>query len=208
MHDNRYRIMTVGVINYGAGNLYSVVNMLNAVGADNRIVSAKRELNSVDALIIPGVGSFDNAVSNLHKAGMFNELKSAVQTLPTLGICLGMQILFDSSAEGELSGFGIIRGRVERLNAVGLVLPHIGWSTIDNARGILSGMNGEFFYFLHSYGVIDADCEAASCTYGEKFTAAVERDNIFACQFHPEKSGELGKSVITRFLNKAKGVSI
>lgn len=200
--------MTVGIIDYGAGNLYSVVNMLNAVGAPNRIVSAKTELSRVDAIIIPGVGSFDNAVSNLHKSGMFNDLKSAVQTLPTLGICLGMQMFFDSSAEGVLDGLGILRGRVERLNADGLVLPHIGWSTIENTRGILSGMDGEFFYFLHSYGVIGADCEAASCTYGERFSAAVERDNIFACQFHPEKSGELGKRVITRFLNKAKGLSI
>lgn len=198
--------MRVGVIDYGAGNLYSVKNALKASGADGFTVKKPADLSKADALVIPGVGSFYNAMRELDRRKLTEELKKACSDLPTLGICLGLQILFEKSEEGEpIDGLGLIKGDVKKLDCGKLPLPHIGWSTVEDASDIMDGLDGEYFYFLHSYAVKSTECEIATCEYGERFVAAIRRGNIFATQFHPEKSGDAGIALLKRFINFAVG---
>lgn len=197
----------ITVIDYGAGNLRSVANAVRFLGETPVIESDADAVAAADKLILPGVGAFGECMKLLEARGIDEAIKSAVaRGTPLLGICLGLQLLFESSDEfGLHKGLGLIRGKVTRIKAGGLNLPHIAWTSIEPSptsklmRGIKSG---EYFYFVHSYcaHAEDKRDEAACATYGETFTAAVEHDNIFATQFHPEKSGERGLRLLRNFI--------
>ena len=201
------------IVDYGMGNLGSVTNALeHAVECNVRISNEKKELDSSDILILPGVGSFNDAVENLRKRGLFDKLNDEViyQKKPLMAICLGMQVVMGSSEEGGLSqGFGWIPGNVTRFQAPdGFRVPHMGWDNIkvkkrdDLFEGIEQSPD---FYFVHSYHVnCDEQYVIASCDYGYEFTAAIEKDNIVAFQFHPEKSHKNGLRLLSTYINSIK----
>ncbi|MGE4485444.1 MAG: imidazole glycerol phosphate synthase subunit HisH [Oscillospiraceae bacterium] len=192
------------IIDYGAGNLMSVTNALNFLGYENRITSDVAEMEMADRLILPGVGAFPAAMEYLGLRGLLQHTKRLAVEKPFLGICLGMQMLFDSSDEfEETDGLGLIPGRVRKIDT-GLKLPHIGWNSLDikNPCAILKGFSGgEFVYFVHSFCAVTERAEnlSATASYGEDVAAVVFRGNIFGCQFHPEKSGDIGLSILKNF---------
>lgn len=196
----------IAIVDYGAGNIRSVVNILKSFDVDCVLVKKPKTLFKADGIILPGVGAFGSAAENLEESGLKAALTEAAgQGIPLLGICLGQQLLFDSSEESTgAEGLGLIRGEVSLISAQGRKIPHIGWTSLSNVRGrLLSGVkDGDYFYFVHSYGAHAADKSsvAASAEYGEKFDACVEQGNVFGCQFHPEKSSAAGRRVVYNFL--------
>lgn len=196
----------ITVIDYGAGNLRSVVNAVRFLGETPVIESDADKIAAADKLILPGVGAFGECMKLLGARGADEAIKSAVaRGTPLLGICLGLQLLFDSSDEfGFNKGLGLIRGKVTKIKSGGLNLPHIAWTSIEpsSESRLMRGIKSDYFYFVHSYcaHAEDKRDEAATAEYGETFTAAVERDNIFATQFHPEKSGESGLRLLRNFI--------
>lgn len=197
----------IALIDYGAGNLTSVRKGLAAVGADVFTPAAPAELDGADGIIVPGVGHF--AATSSLAGGWRDAIGRAARTgTPLLGICLGLQWLFDSSEEApSVPGFGALRGRCERLPA-GVKVPHVGWNSLDVVRPstLLDGVaDGTQVYFTHSYAAPVVDATAAATTHGTRFSAAVERDNLFGVQFHPEKSGPAGLRVLDNFLRVAAG---
>lgn len=195
--------MTV-IIDYGAGNLFSVQNALYHLGIDNKISSKRDDIEAADRLILPGVGAFPDAMRKLKEAGLIDVIKRQAQLKPLMGICLGMQMLLDKSYEfGETDGLGLIPGTVELMTpAGGLPIPHIGWNElVKNGKcPILSERAGEYVYFVHSYAAHTEDKYiAAYCGYGMKVPALVQNGNVYGCQFHPEKSGETGLEILRRF---------
>lgn len=198
----------VTVIDYGAGNLCSVTNALRFLGEEPSVTADADAIARADRLVLPGVGAFGECMKTLRVTGIADAVcHAAKKGTPLLGICLGLQLLFDSSDEfGRHDGLGLIRGKVRRLESGGRKLPHIAWTSIDLPREsrLLRGIpNGAFFYFVHSFRAQaeDGADEAATAEYGERFTAAVERGNIAATQFHPEKSGEAGLKILRNFLS-------
>jgi len=208
---NRY----IGVIDYGMGNLRSVEKALLSVGARARVISTAREVRQAKALVLPGVGAFGQAVDRLKEKGLFRPIQEALQSeKPFLGICLGLQLLFEKSEESPRSrGLGFLKGSVVRFNSPrgrSLKVPHMGWNTITTNRSLktpfLSGIaDGEFFYFVHSFFPLPADASATAATthYGRSFCAAVAGPRLFACQFHPEKSGKKGLQILSNFSRRA-----
>lgn len=196
----------VTVIDYGAGNLQSVENAVRSLGERVCVTADADAIARADKLILPGVGAFGECMKLLDSSGIGEAVRSAAgRGAPLLGICLGMQLLFDYSTEfGRHEGLSLVRGGVETLQAPGLKLPHIAWTSIENVRGrLLAGIDdGEFFYFVHGFRAKAAHArdEAAKAAYGETFTAAVEKDNIMGTQFHPEKSGAAGLKILGNFL--------
>ncbi len=197
----------ITVIDYGAGNLCSVINAVKYLGEKPTVTADADAIARADKIILPGVGAFGECMKRL-KNGISDAVISAVKRgAPILGICLGLQLFFDYSNEfGRTDGLKLIRGGVEKLDSQGRKLPHIAWTSIEvNPKSKLLGgvKSGEYFYFVHSYRAKadDPDDEAATATYGETFTAAVEKDNVFATQFHPEKSGAVGLKVLANFLS-------
>lgn len=196
----------ITVIDYGAGNLRSVANAVRFLGETPVIESDADKIAAADKLILPGVGAFGECMKLLGARGADEAIKSAVaRGTPLLGICLGLQLLFDSSDEfGFNKGLGLIRGKVTKIKSGGLNLPHIAWTSIEpsSESRLMRGIKSDYFYFVHSYcaHAEDKRDEAATAEYGETFTAAVERDNIFATQFHPEKSGESGLRLLRNFI--------
>lgn len=196
----------IGVVDYKAGNLKSVDSALSFHGAEFIISDDPARLLRCDKMIFPGVGEAFSAMEVLRSTGLGDAVKEfAASGKPLLGICLGAQIVFNSSEERNTECLGIIPGKVKKfpLN-MGLKVPHMGWNTINHIGIPLFKGIGQHasFYFVHSY-YIDADSEnnvAAACDYGLKFTAAAVKDNILACQFHPEKSGESGLKVLENFI--------
>ena len=203
----------IGLINYGVGNLFSLASSFAAVGADAEIVSDEAGLRRADRLILPGVGAFRDAADKLRAAGLDRIIKEeAAAGKPLLGICLGMQMLFEKSYEyGEHEGLGLLRGSVKPIRDVipaVYKIPHIGWNALRLIRPdcplFRDIRGGDHMYFVHSYHA--ADCEdslAAVTEYGGELTAAVWRDNVFGCQFHPEKSGAVGLSILRAFCEVA-----
>lgn len=199
----------IAILDYGMGNLRSVQKAFEHMGAYALLSSDKIEIESSDALVVPGVGSFDDCVINLKKDGLDKSLvEFIISGRPFFGICLGYQVLFEESEEGTQKGLGIFKGKVARFKNQEKI-PHMGWNTLsltDNGmkcpvfKGIKSG---DFFYFVHSYYVVPGDAEsAASWTeYGGCFASSVSVNNIFACQFHPEKSQAKGLSIIKNFID-------
>ena len=190
------------IIDYGAGNLFSVKNALDYLGIENIITNKPEDLRSADRLILPGVGAFPDAMRMLNESGLVDVIKQEVQKKPLLGICLGMQMLFEKGFEfGETEGLGLIKGSVKLMTPNNLAVPHMGWNELElNNPCKLLEKGGEYVYFVHSYA---ADCPnenvSAYCDYGMKVPALVFSGNVFGAQFHPEKSGEAGLAMLKRF---------
>ena len=200
----------IGIIDYGMGNLNSVEKALQAIGERAFISSSPEELMNADRLILPGVGAFDDALSALNRTGLAKLIRQAASAdIPLLGICLGMQLLLDSSEEtkNELpsAGLGLVPGRVVRIPAKeGYKIPQIGWNSLVKTQEsrLLAGIkSGEFFYFVHSYYCSLAHREdvIAQCEYTAMLDVALEHKNLFAVQFHPEKSGNAGLAILKNF---------
>ncbi len=197
----------IAIIDYGRGNLASVANSLNHLGLSYKIVMKPDDLRETNAVILPGVGAFDDAMKSLRETGLADALtKEVAAGKPFLGICLGMQLLFDSSEEGSEAGLGILKGRVRRFNFVdaaarSLKVPHTGWNSLHVQEGDLLLEDGSEVYFVHSYYVLPDDKTIVSAVtdYGGSFCSAIRQDKIFGVQFHPEKSGNVGLEILKRF---------
>jgi len=198
----------IAIIDYGAGNLQSVSNALKFIGADSFITADASEIIRADALILPGVGAFPDAMAALNASGLVPTIKDEAQKKPFLGICLGMQVLFTKGYEGtETDGLGLLDGKVERI-ATDLKLPQIGWNSLDiiHPSPLTKGLSGgEYVYFVHSYRAIAVNRNdlCAVTDYNAEITAITAKGNIFGCQFHPEKSGEVGLHILKNFVSLA-----
>ncbi len=195
------------LIDYGVGNLYSVAKAAAYVGGDVKISNSIDDLKRAEKIILPGVGAFGDCMKNLEATGLIPTIKSEVSSgKKILGICVGLQILFAGSEESpNVDGLKIFSGSVRKINAGDLKIPHMGWNSCAfGGSKLFAGLSGApYFYFVHSYHAApdDANLIAATTTYGETVTAALERGNIFATQFHPEKSGDVGLRVLKNFLD-------
>lgn len=195
----------IAVIDYGAGNLHSVVNALDYLGAESVVTSDRDTILSADRVILPGVGAFGDAMRSMNEKGLTEAVKEAADgSRPFLGICLGLQLLFESSEESPgVEGLGVFKGSVVRIPDHGLKIPHMGWNNISLAKkSAILPENDPFVYFVHSYYIKPENKEdvSARTEYGVTLDVAVERGNVFAVQFHPEKSGETGMGILKRFL--------
>ena len=199
------------LIDYGVGNLYSVAKAAAYVGGDVKISSDAADIKRADKIILPGVGAFGDCMKNLEATGLIPTIKQEISSgKPLLGICVGLQILFAGSEESpNVDGLKIFSGRVKRIRAGNLKIPHMGWNSVSirnvelGIRNLFKGIDdNSYFYFVHSYHAAPDDKKiiAATTTYGEKVTAAIEFENIFATQFHPEKSGDVGLHVLKNFV--------
>lgn len=202
----------VAIIDYDAGNIKSVEKAVIALGGDVRVTRNREEILRADHVILPGVGAFGDAMEKLHRYGLVDVIMETVQAhIPFLGICLGLQLLFESSEESEgVKGLGILPGRIVRLpEETGLKIPHIGWNSLryPNKGRLCEGISEEsYVYFVHSYyleaeepGIVTATTE-----YAAHIHASVEKGNVFACQFHPEKSSEVGMRILRNFMQVTK----
>ncbi len=198
----------IAIIDYGMGNLRSVQKAIEAVGSTAEVTSDPDRVRHASKVVLPGVGAFADAMSELRRTGLGEAFREAVhQGKPCLGVCLGLQLLFDQSLEdGEHDGLGLLRGRVVRFaSQPGLKVPHMGWNTLKLRRPapILAGLaDASSVYFVHSYYARPEDPEvvAAEADYPEPFAAVVWRDNLTACQFHPEKSQGVGLAMYSNFV--------
>jgi glutamine amidotransferase len=198
----------IAVVDYGVGNLFSLCSSLRFIGADSCVSADPAVLRAADKLILPGVGAFGDAAEKLRQSGLDSVVTGeAGKGKPLLGICLGMQLLFESSDEyGEHRGLGLLRGRVVGMAGrlpPALKIPHMGWNALHIARPsplLRKVKEGECVYFVHSFYAEDcADSLIATAEYGRELTAAVQRDNVMGCQFHPEKSGDVGLRILRAF---------
>lgn len=199
----------IGIVDYGLGNVRAFENIYRRLGIPAEAVRTVDQLARADRLILPGVGSFDWAMTRLMESGMIDSLSSRVLNdgVPVLGVCVGMQIMADGSDEGSATGLGWIPGRVERFRDEWFNsqthLPHMGWNDIDvtGSPVLLAGLPSPRFYFLHSYFFhpVDEEHVIARTQYGHVFASAVRRENIWATQFHPEKSHDWGVGLLRNF---------
>ena len=201
----------IHIIDYGAGNLFSVQNALNYLQIENKITANPADLADADGIILPGVGAFRDAMTMLNESGFTEAIKvQASAGKPILGICLGMQMLFEKGYEfGETDGLGLIPGNVVLIEGGGLKIPHMGWNdlTVLNDCPLSADVaDGDYVYYVHSYRADTSD-EYISCytMYNEKIPGLVYRDNVYGAQFHPEKSGQVGMNILKNF---AKLVSV
>ena len=201
------RSRSIGVVDYGSGNLRSVRKALEASGASTSLVSGASQLPDLDAVVVPGVGSFGDCAANLQGTGLWKPLREWISSgRPYLGICLGYQLLFESSEESPgVNGLGVLPGRVVRFSDAGLKVPHMGWNSLSNLKGpLFQGLPDETaFYFVHSFfpAPADATLVSSTCEYGIRFAASVSRGPLHATQFHPEKSQAAGLAVLRNFLS-------
>lgn len=196
----------IGIIDYGAGNLSSVKNAFDFLNKQSKILKSPQEIKDCERLVLPGVGAFGEAIKKLNSSGFDSEIKNFINSKkPFLGICLGMQLLFEKSYEfGEYKGLGILPGEIVKFSEkCNEKIPHIGWNSLkfNKKNGINAGLENEIYmYFVHSYHVIcDSDLILAKTFYGYEFISAVCKDNIFAFQPHPEKSSEVGLAILKNF---------
>jgi imidazole glycerol-phosphate synthase subunit HisH len=197
----------IAVIDYGMGNLRSVTNALEKLGANAVVTRDKKVIKASKAIILPGVGAFGKCIENMEKLGLLGFIKETIEEgKQYLGICLGMQVLFESSEEAPgIAGMGVLKGTAPRFTG-NIKIPHMGWNSIKIVKEteILKGIeDGEYLYFVHSYycspenkGIV-----ATTTPYGGEFVSSVQKDNIFACQFHPEKSQRVGLKLLQNFVN-------
>jgi len=199
----------VALLDYGVGNLHSAAKALDRAGAEIRVVPTVAEAAGAAGLVVPGVGAYGACLSGLASAGGPAAVAGWLEGgRPLLGICVGMQLLFEASEEGPVSdGVGVVPGKIRRLTGP-VKIPHIGWDEVSVRPGsrLLAGLgDGTRFYFVHSYAPEpDGDAVAAVCDYGGRFAAAVEHGNLFGTQFHPEKSGEAGLTLLANFVNQVR----
>ena len=198
----------VAIIDYGVGNLFSLKSSFGAIGEEAMVTSVPEEIHAADRVILPGVGAFGDAADRLRETGLDRVvLREAEAGKPLMGICLGMQLLFERSLEyGEHAGLGLLRGEIRPIAEwipAGLKIPQIGWNALIRKREtpLLRDLSeGDCVYFVHSYSAVD--CEAsllATTEYGAELTACVGRENVMGCQFHPEKSGRVGLQILRNF---------
>ena len=195
----------VAIVDYGVGNLFSLQSSFAAICAEVTVTADKEALEKADCILLPGVGAFEDAAKKLRDSGLDKTLKElAAKGKPLMGICLGMQLLFEKSYEyGEHEGLGLLKGQVVGMSGrlpQGLKIPQMGWNALKLCKGAKLLQEGSFVYFVHSFYAENCDDSLAAVTdYGIPITAAVEKDNIFGCQFHPEKSGNTGLAILRRF---------
>ncbi|MCC5670000.1 imidazole glycerol phosphate synthase subunit HisH [Nostoc sp. CHAB 5784] len=203
----------IAVVDYEMGNLHSVCKGLEKAGATPNVTYSPKELQQADAIVLPGVGAFDPAVQHLRSRGLEQPIKEAIASgKPFLGICLGLQILFESSAEGTQPGLGIIKGKVRRFRSEpDITIPHMGWNQLEvtQPKSILWEHlpSDPWVYFVHSYYVdpIDPLIRAATITHGtQTVTAAISHENLMAVQFHPEKSSNIGLQILSNFVAQVR----
>ena len=196
----------VGIIDYGVGNLFSLQSSFKAIGEEAFVSGNAAELMKADRLVLPGVGAFEDAANKLRASGLDGFVRQqAAAGKPLLGICLGMQMLFEKSYEyGEHEGLGLLKGQVVpmagKINPE-LKIPHMGWNALEVKQGrLLADVDGQYVYFVHSFFAEGCEESLSAVTeYYIPITAAVEQGNIFGCQFHPEKSGNIGLSILRKF---------
>ena len=194
----------IAIVDYGAGNLMSVHNSLDFLGYENKIAETAEVIERAAGVILPGVGAFPDAMDALHASGLTDAVLQAAKEKPFLGICLGMQMLFEESDEVRpCKVLGLLPGRIERIQT-GLKLPQIGWNALDILRpnAMTAGVQqGDYVYFVHSFMAVPAEEGdlAAVTDYGARVPAMVARGNLFGCQFHPEKSGKVGLKMLQNF---------
>jgi glutamine amidotransferase len=199
--------MKFAVIDYGASNMFSLLSSLRRLNVDVDVISKKRDLGKYSAIILPGVGSFSSACEKMEKVK--NKIIDAIEEgIPLLGICLGLQLMFERSEEGPGDGLGILEGEVIRFRN-GVKIPHMGWNSVKlNNDSILLNYVYEprWVYFAHSYypEPKDDSIKIGTTFYGSTFTSVVEKKNVFGTQFHPEKSGDVGKKILENFIKYAK----
>ena len=204
----------IAIIDYGVGNLFSLKSSFAAIGAEVKVTARKEDIENADRIILPGVGAFEDAAEKLRQSGLVDVIKEqAAKGKPLMGICLGMQMLFEKSYEyGEHEGLGLIKGSVRPITDVipaGLKVPHIGWNVLRFRKEsplFKYISDGDFVYFVHSYYAADCDeAVIADSEYGAYLTAAVADGNVFGCQFHPEKSGDVGLNILRAFAEMKEG---
>lgn len=199
----------IAIIDYGVGNLFSLKSSLREIGAEAVVTSDEKVIAEADRIILPGVGAFEDAARKLRETGMAEVVKrEAAAGKPMMGICLGMQLMFDKGYEyGVHEGLGLIRGNVRPIADVipeGYKIPHIGWNTLSMKKDtpLFKYINeGDYVYFVHSYYAADCDESVLATTeYGAELTAAAANGNVCGCQFHPEKSGKVGMKILKAFV--------
>ena len=200
----------IAIIDYGAGNIFSVKNALDFLGLENALVSDVQSVKSADAVILPGVGAFPAAMEKLRASGLVDTIIDEAHRKPFLGICLGMQVIFEKGYEfGECDGLGLISGSVRKMEEPDLIIPHMGWNKLEklNDCALMKGIgDNEYVYFVHSY---KAHCDdgniSAYVEYGGRVPALVhDGAYVYGCQFHPEKSGETGLKILRNFAELIK----
>ncbi len=201
--------MMIAIVDYGAGNIFSVKNAMDYLGLPAELTSKADDIRNADGIILPGVGAFPWAMNMLTKSGLVEVIKEEAVKKPFLGICLGMQLIFSKGYEfEETDGLGLIDGQVRLMTPEGLSIPHIGWNKLEKNRecALLNGLDDdEYVYFVHSYAAECADEDvAAYCEYGKRVTALVNRGNVYGAQFHPEKSGKTGLKILSNFAELIK----
>lgn len=197
----------IAIIDYGAGNLQSVKKAFDFIGAESVITDNPEIINACDRILLPGVGSFGDAMDSMHKSGLVETVKqNALSGKPFLGICLGLQLLFEASEESPgVKGLGIFKGKIKKFSPdMGLKIPHIGWNSLEIKQKDTLFKNvpeNSYVYFVHSYYLHAEDEEdvATVTNYGIDFHSAVGKNNVFATQFHPEKSGDVGLQILKNF---------
>ena len=205
----------VAIVDYGVGNLFSLKSSLGSIGADVIVTSNPDEIRSADRILLPGVGAFEDAAKKLFDSGLGDVIiEQASKGKKLLGICLGMQLLFEKSFEyGEHKGLGLIKGEIRPIKDVipqDLKIPHIGWNSLEFTKEnelFKYIKNGDFVYFVHSfYATCCDESVIATAEYGAPLTAAVANKNVYGCQFHPEKSGEVGLKILKAFCETEDGL--
>lgn len=198
----------VVIVDYGVGNLFSLASSFAAIGVEAKISGDKSVIEGADKIILPGVGAFGDAAEKLFSSGLADVVIAQAQKgVPVLGICLGMQLLFEKSYEfGEYKGLGLIRGEIRPIADVipkDYKIPHIGWNALhfvgEKSEIFKYLQEGDHVYFVHSYYGADCKDVIATAEYGASLTAAVGKDNVYGCQFHPEKSGKVGLDILRAF---------
>lgn len=203
----------IAILDYGLGNLGSIANMLKVIGETSKITNKAEEIRTADGIILPGVGAFDAGMQKLIDSGLTEIIKECAEKgTPTLGICLGMQLLGRRSEEGTLSGLGLIPFECKRFrfsDDSNLRIPHMGWDIVDikQRNPLVNNLQGtQRYYFVHSYHAVCDSRENVlmTCDYGYEFAASVVNENIFGVQFHPEKSHDFGLALLTNFVGMSR----
>ena len=202
--------MNVGIINYGIGNISAFKYAFKKLNCEAHIVDKPEQISNSSHLILPGVGSFDYAMDLINQSGLMNSISENVllKKKPILGVCVGMQIIFEISEEGTKQGLGWLKGKVKKLklsNTEKIRIPHMGWNSIKNIESenkLCKNLDGHEFYFLHSYYCVpeNKDLIISTTEYGTEICAVIQKNNISGCQFHPEKSHDSGLKVLSNFL--------